>query len=392
MGCHFLLQGIFLTQRLNLHLLHLLHWQADSLPAEPPGKATPEWEPSSNLSSWSVENGVLLVTWRPASPGFPLGWPLNSPPPLTGCHPGGAGLGAREVTNLSRYLYEVTGHVSGTHSGDFTGKEDEALPRCLSIIGGEVGPDWMARAASVPEAATQITLNYLHLEPPAQLLTWEVCVAVLLGSGNEAWGEAGASWVSGGRPGGPAAPCRSSPAATAACSPPGPAWPGSAASHQRLWIFALGETAGFESAHRDGEQSQRGRRAAEWGGGAGPGEGDGTGEGRGAPCPRTSCSGQGGEESQPERGSGQRGLRIIRGEAAVSSLSPETAPPQTIRGSSVACGRGWAGWAERPCSESAWLNHEWFRLPDRRKWFLHGQSQPLWVHESDPKQPFTIAL
>ena len=29
MGCHFLLQVIFLTQGLNLHLLH---WQADSLP------------------------------------------------------------------------------------------------------------------------------------------------------------------------------------------------------------------------------------------------------------------------------------------------------------------------------------------------------------------------
>ena len=28
-GCHFLLQGIFLTQRSNLHLLH---WQADFLP------------------------------------------------------------------------------------------------------------------------------------------------------------------------------------------------------------------------------------------------------------------------------------------------------------------------------------------------------------------------
>ena len=28
-GCHFLLQGIFLTQRSNLHLLH---WQVDSLP------------------------------------------------------------------------------------------------------------------------------------------------------------------------------------------------------------------------------------------------------------------------------------------------------------------------------------------------------------------------
>ena len=34
-GCHFLLQGIFLTQGLNLCLLHLLHWQAGSLPPVP---------------------------------------------------------------------------------------------------------------------------------------------------------------------------------------------------------------------------------------------------------------------------------------------------------------------------------------------------------------------
>ena len=30
-GCHFLLQGIFLTQVSNQHLLHLLHWQVDCL-------------------------------------------------------------------------------------------------------------------------------------------------------------------------------------------------------------------------------------------------------------------------------------------------------------------------------------------------------------------------
>ena len=30
-GCHFVFQGIFLTQRSNQHLLWLLHWQADSL-------------------------------------------------------------------------------------------------------------------------------------------------------------------------------------------------------------------------------------------------------------------------------------------------------------------------------------------------------------------------
>ena len=34
-GCHFLLQGIFPTQGSNLHLLH---WQAGSLPLAPPGK------------------------------------------------------------------------------------------------------------------------------------------------------------------------------------------------------------------------------------------------------------------------------------------------------------------------------------------------------------------
>ena len=37
-GCHTLLQGIFLTQESNPSLLHLLHWQADYLPLAPPGK------------------------------------------------------------------------------------------------------------------------------------------------------------------------------------------------------------------------------------------------------------------------------------------------------------------------------------------------------------------
>ena len=37
-GCHAFLQGIFLTQELNLHVLRFLHWQASSLPLAPPGK------------------------------------------------------------------------------------------------------------------------------------------------------------------------------------------------------------------------------------------------------------------------------------------------------------------------------------------------------------------
>ena len=43
MCCHAFLQGnLFLTQGLNPFLLHLLHWQAGSLPLAPPGKPTPE--------------------------------------------------------------------------------------------------------------------------------------------------------------------------------------------------------------------------------------------------------------------------------------------------------------------------------------------------------------
>ena len=40
-GCHFLLQGIFLTQVYNRFLLYLLHWQVGSLPLVLPGN--PVW-------------------------------------------------------------------------------------------------------------------------------------------------------------------------------------------------------------------------------------------------------------------------------------------------------------------------------------------------------------
>jgi len=59
-GCHFLLQGIFPTQELNLSLLCLLHQEADSLLLAPPGKpkagseagATPAPQPLGCLLSW----------------------------------------------------------------------------------------------------------------------------------------------------------------------------------------------------------------------------------------------------------------------------------------------------------------------------------------------------
>ena len=37
-GCHFIIQGVFLTQGSNLHLLWLLLWQEGTLQTVPPGK------------------------------------------------------------------------------------------------------------------------------------------------------------------------------------------------------------------------------------------------------------------------------------------------------------------------------------------------------------------
>ena len=48
-ACHALLQGIFPTQKSNLHFLRLLHWQAGSLPLAPPEKP--------NLATYKVANG-----------------------------------------------------------------------------------------------------------------------------------------------------------------------------------------------------------------------------------------------------------------------------------------------------------------------------------------------
>ena len=57
-GCHFLLQGIFPAQGLNLHLLH---GQAGSLPLAPPGL------PALNLGScseeWQIHRDEVLVLW-----------------------------------------------------------------------------------------------------------------------------------------------------------------------------------------------------------------------------------------------------------------------------------------------------------------------------------------
>ena len=67
-GCQALLQGIFLTQRLNLCLLHLLYWEASSLPLETPGK------PSHSKVSEIAKSLVVNLVSRLTSPFIPPSW------------------------------------------------------------------------------------------------------------------------------------------------------------------------------------------------------------------------------------------------------------------------------------------------------------------------------
>ena len=70
MGCHFLLQGIFPTQGLNLHLLCLLHWQADSLPLSHWG--SPQWHCAAAAAKSCQLCPTLCNPIDGSPPGFPV--------------------------------------------------------------------------------------------------------------------------------------------------------------------------------------------------------------------------------------------------------------------------------------------------------------------------------
>ena len=59
-GCRFLLQRIFLTQGSISHLLHLLHWQMDSLPLAPPS-------PGQNRSTCCVKKILFFFSYSQIS-------------------------------------------------------------------------------------------------------------------------------------------------------------------------------------------------------------------------------------------------------------------------------------------------------------------------------------
>ena len=63
-GCHALLQGIFLTQGLNRNLLCLLHWQMNSLSLQPPGKPIQHSSHMGKKKIWNISIiSVLIIHW-----------------------------------------------------------------------------------------------------------------------------------------------------------------------------------------------------------------------------------------------------------------------------------------------------------------------------------------
>ena len=69
-GCHVLLQGIFLTQGLNPCLLHLLPWQAGSLPLAPPWKSIYSY--INQFSSVTQSCPTLCNSMGYSTPGLPV--------------------------------------------------------------------------------------------------------------------------------------------------------------------------------------------------------------------------------------------------------------------------------------------------------------------------------
>ena len=63
-GCYALLQGIVPIQGSNLSLLHILHWQAGSLPLAPPGKPANQLYSNENVKREKQYRQELQQTSR----------------------------------------------------------------------------------------------------------------------------------------------------------------------------------------------------------------------------------------------------------------------------------------------------------------------------------------
>ena len=80
-GCHFLLQEIFLTQGLKPSLLNLLHWQVDSLPLCHLGSPGRYWI-NISFMSWEEEVELYQPGWKILTLSLTPFTALNNPFPL----------------------------------------------------------------------------------------------------------------------------------------------------------------------------------------------------------------------------------------------------------------------------------------------------------------------
>ena len=81
MGCHALLQGIFLTQGWNPHLFCLLHWQVGFLPLAPAGKPFPQHNTHLSLHIFPQHPLYSLYCYSFFCREYGEAWSLNHFPP-----------------------------------------------------------------------------------------------------------------------------------------------------------------------------------------------------------------------------------------------------------------------------------------------------------------------
>ena len=159
-GCHALPQGIFPTLELNLCLLHLLHWQTDSLPLSPP-----ESESHSVVSDSLGPHG-LYSPWNSPSHNTGVGslFLLQGIFPIQGLNPG--------ILQCRWILYELSykGSPRILEWIAYPFPSGSSWPRNwigVSCIAGIFFTNWAIREAP------------RHLGRPHYPQTWVNCLLVL---------------------------------------------------------------------------------------------------------------------------------------------------------------------------------------------------------------------
>ena len=109
-GCHFLLQGIFHTQGLNLCFLCLLHSQVDSLPLAPTGRPTFGSEEILSSHTTADTTSLLAIGWVPAAPCLVVS---NSATPRTVVHQAPLSIRFSRPEYWSGLPFPPPGHLSG---------------------------------------------------------------------------------------------------------------------------------------------------------------------------------------------------------------------------------------------------------------------------------------